>query len=509
MGSAFSCCKPSQDPTEDESRRNTISSGRSLRSHQSEILGVAKIEASASFQKEDSEEGEKSRKRRKIKQKSVSYAGSVEEVRMEEREYTSLVKKELDKGDKESQVSIDRHERDCPDIVDSSQESGKISELHGETNHISEKSQTQEQRDNHQSSHNLEAKIDIAHNAEDQPNLYQESNLKPRTDSKSSIKDNYDVLSQRSEVEEIKEPDYLSLSENPPQSTDETTPELELSLPKIASKLIPQEDLCKELSISYYTQSAFYTRVVNPWDQILFDQTTELIIDLSNPAHLALINKINTRLPDLDTLVIKNIPASKKRAVKRFLRIGFPKSLKRFWFNDASKLDSIDSYMRDLMSVCWRVTEEVSLSNFEINEKTIVPLICTNKNKIMFTLYGCKLVISEIPNFGNSLSRSTLQDLNLAYTWFDSEFDSIRYLNFNDLIYGLARSKSFKSNLKTISLWTSDINNTQGLDIAKARETLKKQGFDDLEIFTHQQENEHEYEYEYEQDYEKDQDFNY
>ncbi|CAI2365429.1 unnamed protein product [Moneuplotes crassus] len=214
----------------------------------------------------------------------------------------------------------------------------------------------------------------------------------------------------------------------------------------------------EEVIMSYAEMIRLYSEILNYDAQ--FDETTMLTLPLAKPHRLELLEAFHQRLPPIATLQIQSIPTrKKKKIVKTFMRNHFPSSLKELEFNYMSKLMPITPFMDELAIVGQRVTESMSLANFEINQQELATILYYNKHRVKLALNDCKLDLSSAPNFGEYLDGCTLNTLDLMDTgnaghgnWKANPHE------FENLLAGLCYCEDFRVNLKRLGVLDCGLN---------------------------------------------------
>ncbi|CAI2371904.1 unnamed protein product [Moneuplotes crassus] len=208
-----------------------------------------------------------------------------------------------------------------------------------------------------------------------------------------------------------------------------------------------------------------------------FRPVTKLCLWMNYPGDMNVIKGLDKRLPDLEKLLIRNIPRESQEA-RHCVAKYFPKTVQTFVFNFNSALESIDLYHSALLVAAPCVTELVYLHNFKISQPQTIALLAAFHKVTHFGFDSCIVHISSVPSFPDSMANSNIQQLSLSSSGDsdhgDWEEDSSCFSN---LMAGLAQVDAVRENLKW--MWMESC----GMKKKKIKEILENCGLGHVNIW--------------------------
>ncbi|CAI2371811.1 unnamed protein product [Moneuplotes crassus] len=182
-----------------------------------------------------------------------------------------------------------------------------------------------------------------------------------------------------------------------------------------------------------------------------FRPVTELELWMDRPGDMNVIKGLDKRLPDLECLVIRNIPRESQEEARHCIAKYFPKTVRGFNFNFDSALGSIDLYYSALLAAAPCVTKEVYLYNFKISQPQTVALLAAFHKITHFGFRSCILHMPSVPSFSDSMVNSNIRELGF---WYSGDFDHGDWRKdsscFSNLMAGLAQVDTLRENLEMV-----------------------------------------------------------
>ncbi|CAI2369396.1 unnamed protein product [Moneuplotes crassus] len=205
---------------------------------------------------------------------------------------------------------------------------------------------------------------------------------------------------------------------------------------------------------------------------------SRLTLCLNKVRDLMLVKELKEPLQKINTLSF-NPGLLALEDAKEFLKNCFPLEVASFHFNKDSLLrNDLEKFLDVLLRTNEYVTDEIVLSNFVIDQDSLVKILSNFKNKEVVSFNSCKMSLSNPPEFGDSLDGATLKHLYLNFCGDKSHGDwASNPAHFENLINGLSHSPDLKASLKDIWMEGS------GLKKDKARDILDTFGFHSTKIW--------------------------
>mmetsp|Transcript_33288 Transcript_33288/g.32735 ORF Transcript_33288/g.32735 Transcript_33288/m.32735 type:complete len:227 (+) Transcript_33288:449-1129(+) len=142
---------------------------------------------------------------------------------------------------------------------------------------------------------------------------------------------------------------------------------------------------------------------------------SRLTLCLNKVRDLMLVKELKEPLQKINTLSFNPGLLALEEA-KEFLKNCFPLEVASFHFNKDSLLrDDLEKFLDDLLRTNEYVTDEIVLSNFVIDQDSLVKILSNFKNKEVVSFNSCKMSLSNPPEFGDSLDGATLKHLYLNF----------------------------------------------------------------------------------------------
>ncbi|CAI2371645.1 unnamed protein product [Moneuplotes crassus] len=209
-----------------------------------------------------------------------------------------------------------------------------------------------------------------------------------------------------------------------------------------------------------------------------FRKVTELRLWMNIPRDMNVIKGLDKRLPDLERLVIRNIPRESQEEARHCVAKYFPKTVRAFCFNDDSALGSISLYHSALLAAAPCVAKAVGLYNFKISQPQTIALLAAFHKVTHFGFHSCILHIPSVPSFPDSMANSNIRELDF---WCSGDSDHGDWGKdsscFSNLMAGLAQVDALRGNLEVV------IMSGSGMKEKEIKEILKNCGNGNVRIY--------------------------
>ncbi|CAI2371794.1 unnamed protein product [Moneuplotes crassus] len=208
-----------------------------------------------------------------------------------------------------------------------------------------------------------------------------------------------------------------------------------------------------------------------------FGPVTGLSLRMNRPGDMKVIKGLDKRLPDLERLVIRNIPRECQEEARHCVAKYFPKTVQRFYFNHGSALISIDLYYSALLAAAPCVTKDIRLYNFKISQPQTIALLAAFHKVTFFAFYSCILQMPSVPSFPDSMANSNIRELDFSSSGDSAHGDWGKDSScFSNLMAGLAQVDTLRENLEKVWMcWC-------GMKKKEIKEILENCGLDHVDI---------------------------
>lgn len=207
------------------------------------------------------------------------------------------------------------------------------------------------------------------------------------------------------------------------------------------------------------------------------DENTYLELDLSVQKNVDFIsNFLAHKLPDCYRIDIYNVPL-RNQDVNKFLSKCLP-SMKIFKFNWNSEISGIRFYADSIMKAASKVSEEVYIYNFSMNQDQLTTIMSSFKHVSNWVcLIECEIITDQEPNFTEVLKDAQSRAISFYDSGLAQRSDwRTHTMRFVNIIKALGKVQDVRTNLREISLHET------GLEEDYMRGVLDGAGLDRVEF---------------------------
>ncbi|CAI2369996.1 unnamed protein product [Moneuplotes crassus] len=201
--------------------------------------------------------------------------------------------------------------------------------------------------------------------------------------------------------------------------------------------------------------------------KISIEDSEDLVLDFKNQLDIEFMKSIRDfKIPDVYELELRNIPEDMS-TFRDFIYTSFPDKVGRFDFDCNTSKKDCDQILDLISHVSPKVTSELYLYSCELSQYQLRRfLAATRQNQASVGLPMCKIDLDSVPDFGNSLNGSKIEEISLSFCGGPDYSDWKRHPHrFENLIQGLSQSDDFVRNLQHLNLNGCGIQQEDALQV--------------------------------------------